>query len=360
MWVPGQSNGGLNRVQALLEGEKKARPDEAVFFADSGDTFFSAPVLNSARIQQEALRARIIAEAYRRLGIDAMMPGERDFAAGWGLLKELQTISGAVFVASNLTDGKGNYIFERMHLFHKGAFQIAVVGLADEKAFEGVPDVKVVPPLDVWKELRPKIQEAHPDFVVVLSHLGLPKDRELAREGGMGLIFGSHSLDVLSTPQLIGQTYLFQPQYAGAQIGLLDYRPADPATSYHRLVDLGTEYDKDNEVAKLQAKYKEQVRVLAVENSHVSSQSSPDQAMKPYIAHAYYCRTCHQKQYDFWESTKHASAYLVLFAKNQHFNPECIGCHSLGFRDPAGLWWHRVAGSPRSARETQKRRHSLH
>ena len=108
---------------------------------------------------------------------------------------------------------------------------------------------------------------------------------------------------------------------------------SDPAASYHRLVDLLPDFDKDNDVAKLQAKYKEQVRALAFESSHLTS----EQGKKPFVAHAYYCRTCHQKQYDFWESTKHASAYLVLFAKNQHFNPECIGCHSLGFEDPAGF-----------------------
>src|SRR5207253_680147 len=26
-----------------------------------------------------------------------------------------------------------------------------------------------------------------------------------------------------------------------------------------------------------------------------------------------------------------------LYAKNQHFDPECIGCHSLGFEQPGGF-----------------------
>jgi hypothetical protein len=68
----------------------------------------------------------------------------------------------------------------------------------------------------------------------------------------------------------------------------------------------------------------------------VTANSKPP-ADHPYVAHAYQCRGCHEPQYDFWAKTKHAAAYLVLFAKDAHFNWECIGCHSVGFEDPGGF-----------------------
>ena len=53
-----------------------------------------------------------------------------------------------------------------------------------------------------------------------------------------------------------------------------------------------------------------------------------------YVANPYLCQKCHQKQYDFWQKTNHASAYLILFSKGQHFDPECIRCHTLGYGIP--------------------------
>jgi hypothetical protein len=56
----------------------------------------------------------------------------------------------------------------------------------------------------------------------------------------------------------------------------------------------------------------------------------------PYVAHPYACRQCHEAQYEFWTQTQHAAAYLSLFAKDSHFDPECIVCHSLGFEKNEG------------------------
>ena len=110
------------------------------------------------------------------------MPGERNSGA-LGIVKRVANHFRNRFRRSNLTDAEGD-IIERLHVFHKGSFQIAVVGFADEKAFEGVKDVKVLPPMDTWKELQPKIKETHPDFVVVLSHLGLPRETGYRRSIG--------------------------------------------------------------------------------------------------------------------------------------------------------------------------------
>lgn len=59
--------------------------------------------------------------------------------------------------------------------------------------------------------------------------------------------------------------------------------------------------------------------------------------LQKFTAHPMQCRKCHEKQYDFWESTKHASGYLALYVGNQHLDPECIGCHSLGYQHPGGF-----------------------
>src|SRR5688500_17897317 len=86
--------GGLNRMQAFLE---KQRAKSTVVLLDSGDTFFSAATLNPMRKDQEVLRAKLIAAAYAKMGLDALTPGERDFGNGVDFLRELQKDSGASF-----------------------------------------------------------------------------------------------------------------------------------------------------------------------------------------------------------------------------------------------------------------------
>jgi len=49
------------------------------------------------------------------------------------------------------------------------------------------------------------------------------------------------------------------------------------------------------------------------------------------------CRGCHTGQHDFWSQTKHAHAMETLEKVIQAVNPECIGCHSLGFREEGGF-----------------------
>jgi hypothetical protein len=56
-----------------------------------------------------------------------------------------------------------------------------------------------------------------------------------------------------------------------------------------------------------------------------------------FVANPNLCKNCHTKQYDFWEKTPHSSAYLILYSKNEHINPECITCHTLGYQKSGGF-----------------------
>ncbi len=49
------------------------------------------------------------------------------------------------------------------------------------------------------------------------------------------------------------------------------------------------------------------------------------------------CMVCHKDQYEVWKKSKHASAMVPLYIRNQHLNPECIVCHSVGFHEPGGF-----------------------
>jgi hypothetical protein len=49
------------------------------------------------------------------------------------------------------------------------------------------------------------------------------------------------------------------------------------------------------------------------------------------------CKTCHEEAYKTWQDTKHAQAFKILVDKHQDYNPDCVGCHTTGFRRPTGF-----------------------
>ncbi len=322
--------GGLTRVANLLAQERKKTADRSSLFVDSGDTFFLFSELQATRGEEEVRKARLIAAAYQKLGLNAFSPGERDFAGGLPLLLELRKESGAAFVSANLRGEDGALLFEPFHLFTERGLRVAVTGIASEEAFQKISGIKVSPPKEALSSVLSQIRSQSPDVIVVLSHRGMKADREMAKEPGIDVIVGSHSLDITDKPVREGSTAIVQADLQGQQLGILDWKGGDVQGA---LVDLDTRYDGKNGLAPLIKQFHEQTRKVALVSDHAGAATGPH----AFVANFNTCQQCHEAQTKFWLGTHHASAYLVLYAKNQHFDPECISCHSLGFEAPGGF-----------------------
>jgi nitrate/TMAO reductase-like tetraheme cytochrome c subunit len=49
------------------------------------------------------------------------------------------------------------------------------------------------------------------------------------------------------------------------------------------------------------------------------------------------CMECHTKQGEFWQKTSHSLAFITLDHAKAANNPNCIGCHSLNYKDLKGF-----------------------
>jgi hypothetical protein len=49
------------------------------------------------------------------------------------------------------------------------------------------------------------------------------------------------------------------------------------------------------------------------------------------------CKGCHEAEFGIWETSSHAHAFKILEEKHQDYNPDCIACHTTGFRRPTGF-----------------------
>jgi hypothetical protein len=320
--------GGLNRMAEYLRRERKK--GHSLFF-DAGDSFFSSLPINPLLEKKEQMRSQLIASAYKKMGLTAFSPGEKDFALGVPHLNTLIEKSGATAVSANLLDMQGLSLFSTYRILEVGKKKIGVTGVFDP-ALVGTLPVKVIDWGKALTETISTLRKKGVKTVVVLSHLGLEYDRKLAQKFSGVLIFGSHSLDPLSQPENQNNSFIFQPLHQGQQLGRLDWNLAKSTKVSHRLVDLGKNYDVDNDVRKMMIAFREEARQLALTGESMVAQSHHG-----FVANPGLCKSCHQEQYDFWKGTEHASSYLPLYAKKQHLDSECIGCHALGFQNPAGF-----------------------
>jgi peroxiredoxin len=60
------------------------------------------------------------------------------------------------------------------------------------------------------------------------------------------------------------------------------------------------------------------------------------------------CGVCHELEHETWTYTKHATAFDTLVTHGADADPECIGCHVVGYDEPGGF---------KSARETPELEH---
>ena len=49
------------------------------------------------------------------------------------------------------------------------------------------------------------------------------------------------------------------------------------------------------------------------------------------------CGVCHEREHETWQFTTHASAYDTLLKHGEETDPECVGCHVVGYEQPGGF-----------------------
>ncbi|HTX57512.1 MAG TPA: hypothetical protein VMD47_10490 [Candidatus Acidoferrales bacterium] len=152
-------------------------------------------------------REPIIAEI-DEAGYDAQAIGNREFHYLFALLRARAAQMHHPLVCSNLIDTKGRELpFARSLSFPAPSGTIHVLGLLIMQYPAGSPWERLFGWrfLDPWDALAPFVERIPDgDLLLVLSHVGLRLDRELAsRAGRIDLILGGHSHDTLFAPEVV-------------------------------------------------------------------------------------------------------------------------------------------------------------
>ncbi len=169
--------GGLPRLASVVLGGHKNRA-----LLDAGNFLFPKEGLSEVTKEQHLLKARMLARAYRQLGVAAVNLAELDFSAGLTFLETLKQEGAFPLVSANVRPEADKPDVARSFLRRIGAIHFGITGVATPENIAAlklpVAAIEYAPQLAL--EVRHLIKKGA-EVVIVLAQVGEEGARALAR-----------------------------------------------------------------------------------------------------------------------------------------------------------------------------------
>ena len=267
--------GGIVRRAGLLKS-LTAEYKGALLQVDGGHYLVAAKDFPESLLNSRKMQAKALVKAHEKMGLEATVPGDKDFALGLDVYQELLGKSKIKVLAANLlADGKsifpGSAVFEK-----KGAdgktVRIGVIGLVGEAIPFPAP-LTVEPRLPAFEREKAALA-GKTDLIVVLSHSGMEPDLEFAKKvKGVALIVGAHSQSFTQDPVVENGIVIVQSSYRNQYIGVVPVETiAKPETFSLVGLDVSYETKTDPEVKKILTDLN---KALATEKKKLLKQRNP-------------------------------------------------------------------------------------
>ena len=225
--------GGLARRVAFID-EMKAK-DSSLVYVDSGRLFQDPRVHDDAETVR--MNARLMARAYRRMGVHAVNVGDLELLQGVLFLRD-QASQGLNLISANLVDpSTGDAIFPPYVIHTVDTLRIAFLGLLTSDVGPEITralgnGAMVAEPVEQARLIVPRLKK-EADIVIVLSCLGLEKERELIRKvPGIHFVMGGKEGRFFSKLLKEKDTFMAQSYWAGMYTGRLDLTLRDHVSPF--------------------------------------------------------------------------------------------------------------------------------
>lgn len=229
---------------------------------DGGDSLMS----DSPQPLTLESQGRVIIEAMNLLGYDAIALGEQDLRLGADVLRQRIAEADFPVLSANVRlTGTGELLASPYTILDVGGLSVGIIGLTGTSP-DSPPALTISDPLaaagDVLKEVEPQS-----DLVIVLSHMGWDRNRELAdRASEIDLVIGgglqkpdSQPYHSPTTGAYLAQAELPTSGHAGRLVGLwkLTLNPEGQVRdSDWRAVALDPQFADDQAMIRLLAGYR--------------------------------------------------------------------------------------------------------
>jgi 2',3'-cyclic-nucleotide 2'-phosphodiesterase (5'-nucleotidase family) len=213
---------GLARVATLVERVRAENAGVPVLYFDLGDVEEASQRLSN--VTKGAGMHRLLSVA----GCDAAVPGNGAWLRyGPQVVRDHAEAAHYPLLLANLRKLDGSFLdgTRPTALLDLGSFRLGLIGLSvDLPEYTAFFDISSVPALSLIREFAGILRAGGADAIMVLSHMGLAVDRELAAavQGEVIAILGSHSHDLLSDGERIGDVWVVQAGQYAEHLGRID------------------------------------------------------------------------------------------------------------------------------------------
>ena len=221
----GKQVGGLPRLAGYV---RKVRNEEKnVIYANAGDMF------RGSVIDSEYMGLSTI-DLMNVLSPDVTTVGNHEVDYGIAHMLFLEKCARFPIINANLFVTMGNVrLFEPYININIDGMRILFIGLLTEEVLASTRTEKVIGTFIDLKEAAKEVgvicdnyRTRHTDIVVLLTHIGIEKDRELAAlldpDWGVNIIIGGHSHTFMDEPEYVNGIPIVQAGKGSGSIGRFD------------------------------------------------------------------------------------------------------------------------------------------
>lgn len=210
-WSPEEYLGDLSILKTIAVREKAF--SEHALLVDAGD--FSGEAMGDPFMH--FLKTRLIIELFRKIGYDAITPGEMDFHYGVDFLKGETEKSGVTVLLANLLDRNMQNVFSPFIIKKFETKRVLITGLLHPGI--QLKDYILEDPFIALQRILDTAARENVTFVIVLSHLGFSNDQMFfSMLKGIDVVISAHSEEYLTTPAVSGEALIFKSTIRGQHL----------------------------------------------------------------------------------------------------------------------------------------------
>lgn len=330
--------GGLPQVAGEIA---KLQETSNVIYVDSGDLLFPSSVIPKSIIKSKTFAAKNLAKGLSGIGLKYVTPGDQDFANGAEFLREIAKENKFEFLIANMKNE--SFPHKKWVKIQSGPLNVFMTGVVEPRVLDELNASHFISSSDGLKNIIQEMIKAGYDSknpthrLIVLSHAGIEYDEVLATNfPQIDWIIGAHSQSFLREPSITGKTKIGQVLSRNHYLGEIRLAPnaKDDFYTIHEMRDEVAAFIPNNPWLVFIDAHKEELQRLQIQEQNEMF-SGPSKVTKFEPANS--CLSCHSAQHDFWQGTPHSIAYATLIKANEHYNTDCIKCHSVGLFDQRGF-----------------------
>jgi len=313
----GGDKGGIKRRAQMIDELKKDDPN--LFLISSGGLLIS-------EISEDKLKSQYILKGMTMLEYDAIGVQWKDLAFG----KNFLTKHSLPLVITNTQ----NNAFLPQKTIRKNDHEISY--------FSWLNPSKNKQEKLVFKETEKLKQALHnakskKQTTVLATTYSLKSAQKKLPLENVDILIVRAKYEHYGEPQQIDDMVVIQPGSRGMRMGKLNLNINSSGKIkkwQHKVIAL-PESVKD--APRMQAWYDEyNAKVKEDYERATALRKSLETGESPY-AEAETCKTCHTEQFKKWQNSNHSEAFYSLQDDGKAFDPNCIGCHTVGFKKPGGF-----------------------